>query len=120
MTNLKNGFQDAVARTPKSYTRGQIAGLILGLAVFGLIAFDLVGFGLNHSARLAAAVIGIGTLIGTPPNAIVFGSGRVKMGEMVRAGLVLNVLVALIVSTFLYFVLLPAWGMAPAVPTWAG
>ena len=105
---------------PKTYTRGQITGLILGLVIFGLIGFNVVGFGLDYDARLAAAVIGIGTLIGTPPNAIAFGSGRVKMGEMVRAGLVLNVLVALIVSTFLYLVLLPAWGMTPVVPTWAG
>jgi len=110
----------AVATAPRTYTRGQIAGLILGLVIFGLIGFNAVGFGLDHNARLAATVIGIGTLIGTTPNAIVFGSGRVKMGEMVRASLVLNVLIAMIVSTFLYFVLLPAWGMAPAVPTWAG
>jgi sodium-dependent dicarboxylate transporter 2/3/5 len=57
--------------------------------------------------------------VATPPNAIIFGSGKVKMGEMVRTGLILNALVALIVATFLYFVLLPAWEMAPSMPGWA-
>lgn len=58
--------------------------------------------------------------VATPPNAIVFGSGQVSMGHMVRAGLILNLVIALVVSTFLYFVLLPAWKMAPTMPGWAG
>jgi sodium-dependent dicarboxylate transporter 2/3/5 len=57
--------------------------------------------------------------VATPPNAIIFGSGRVGMGEMVRTGLVLNLVVALLVATFLYLVLLPAWQMTPALPAWA-
>lgn len=36
--------------------------------------------------------------VATPPNAIVFGSGRVTMKEMARVGLVLNLLTALVVS----------------------
>ena len=28
--------------------------------------------------------------VGTPPNALVFGTGRVRMADMVRYGLVLN------------------------------
>ena len=57
--------------------------------------------------------------VATPPNAIIFGSGRVKMGEMVRTGIILNVVIALVVSTFIYVVLLPAWNMSTAVPAWA-
>ena len=38
--------------------------------------------------------------VATPPNAIVFGSGRVPMGQMIRTGLVLNLVgVVLIVGT---------------------
>ena len=29
--------------------------------------------------------------VGTPPNAIIFGTGRIRIGEMIRAGFWLNV-----------------------------
>ena len=48
--------------------------------------------------------------VATPPNAIVFGSGRVEMGQMMRAGAVLNVA---------FVVLVTAW-CALAVPALAG
>ncbi len=57
--------------------------------------------------------------VATPPNAIVFGSGKVTMGQMVRTGLLLNIVIALVVSTYLYLVLLPAWKMTIALPYWA-
>ena len=47
--------------------------------------------------------------VATPPNAIVFGSGRVRIGEMVKAGLWLN-----LVSVFwvpLYMWLIGAWAL---------
>jgi len=34
--------------------------------------------------------------VGTPPNAIAYSTGRVKMGEMIRAGIILDVVGALI------------------------
>ncbi len=92
----------------KSKNGGQVAGLILGIAAFAVIALDLPGFG---PARDAPG--------GHPANTVIFSSGKVRMGEMVRTGLVLNLLIAFIVATFLYFVLLPAWDMAPALPGWA-
>lgn len=39
--------------------------------------------------------------VATPPNAIVFGSGRIKIGEMVKAGLLIN-LVGIVVITALF------------------
>ncbi|MFN0205594.1 MAG: SLC13 family permease [Planctomycetota bacterium] len=41
--------------------------------------------------------------IGTPPNAIVFASGRIKMLDMIRAGFLLN-MVAIVLSTALLFI----------------
>ncbi|MGC6471785.1 MAG: SLC13 family permease [Parvibaculales bacterium] len=42
--------------------------------------------------------------VATPPNAIVFGSGKVKIGHMLRAGLVLNLLSIVVLTLFaLYF-----------------
>jgi len=57
--------------------------------------------------------------IATPPNAIVFSSGRIKMSDMVKAGLVLNILFAFVVACFVYFFVLPAWGYSSSMPSWA-
>ena len=41
--------------------------------------------------------------IATPPNAIVFGSGRIKIAEMARTGILINI-IGIIMVTLLYFV----------------
>ena len=38
--------------------------------------------------------------MGTPPNAIIFSSGFVSMGQMARAGLVLNIIGIILISLF--------------------
>jgi sodium-dependent dicarboxylate transporter 2/3/5 len=43
--------------------------------------------------------------VGTPPNAIVYGSGRIKIGHMIRAGFVLNIVGAIIVTLFCWLLL---------------
>jgi len=43
--------------------------------------------------------------VATPPNAIIFGSGKVKVYEMFRVGLVLNVLGVLVVSGFCFWLI---------------
>lgn len=40
--------------------------------------------------------------VGTPPNAIVFGTGNVTIGQMVRGGVVLNVVGVLLITTLFY------------------
>jgi len=56
--------------------------------------------------------------VATPPNAIVFSSGRIKMSQMVRIGLILNLIIAFIVGCFVYYVVLPSWGYGTAMPSW--
>ena len=36
--------------------------------------------------------------VGTPPNAMVFGTGRLKIGDMLRAGFWLNVVSIIVIS----------------------
>ena len=43
--------------------------------------------------------------VATPPNAIIFGTGRIRMQQMIRAGLVLNVLGVIVLALFAYFIL---------------
>ncbi len=55
-----------------------------------------------------ALIIGLGAScafmlpVATPPNAIVFGSGEVKQSEMVKAGVVLNIVCVFVIATFGY------------------
>jgi sodium-dependent dicarboxylate transporter 2/3/5 len=41
--------------------------------------------------------------MGTPPNAIVFASGYVKFGEMVKAGLVMNIIAVILITAFCWW-----------------
>ena len=41
----------------------------------------------------------------TPPNAIVFASGQIKISQMARAGILLNLLAVVVITVFCYFVL---------------
>jgi sodium-dependent dicarboxylate transporter 2/3/5 len=43
--------------------------------------------------------------VATPPNAIIFGTGRIKMQQMIRAGLVLNVFGVFVLGLFAYYIL---------------
>jgi len=58
--------------------------------------------------------------IATPPNAIIFGSGQIEMHQMVRAGIVLNVMAVMLISCFFYFVAPTLLGIdLGTVPAWA-
>ncbi|ALC04726.1 di-and tricarboxylate transporter [Corynebacterium deserti GIMN1.010] len=50
--------------------------------------------------------------VATPPNAIAFGSGKVKIGEMVKGGVWLNVIAVILITLFTYFVAIPLFGIA--------
>ncbi|HRO41656.1 MAG TPA: DASS family sodium-coupled anion symporter [Flavipsychrobacter sp.] len=43
--------------------------------------------------------------MGTPPNAIVFGSGKLKLIHMTKTGFVMNLIAAVLISLFCWFIL---------------
>lgn len=43
--------------------------------------------------------------MGTPPNAIVFSSGHIRLKDMLKAGFVMNIISIILVSLFSYFIL---------------
>jgi sodium-dependent dicarboxylate transporter 2/3/5 len=57
--------------------------------------------------------------VATPPNAIVFGSGEVRMADMIRSGIILNLLGVVLITALMYLVGLPVFGIDPGVvPAW--
>ncbi len=54
--------------------------------------------------------------VATPPNAIVFGSTFIRMGHMVRAGLFLNLLSALLIPLLTYAILHLLFSAVPTLP----
>lgn len=63
-----------------------------------------VGIGIDPMTLLIPAALAATCAfmlpVGTPPNAIVFATGNVKISEMVRGGLVLNVVGVLLITIF--------------------
>lgn len=61
--------------------------------------------------------------VATPPNAIIFGTNRLKIADMAKTGLIINLVGALIISVFTYFLAgiifrysdlaLPPWAIHP-------
>lgn len=57
---------------------------------------------------------------GTPPNAIVFGSGFVRMERMLKVGVVLNLIAVVLITFTVMYWMIPRLGIAPEQPpTWA-
>jgi sodium-dependent dicarboxylate transporter 2/3/5 len=49
--------------------------------------------------------------IGTPPNAIVFGTGRIRMGQMARYGLILNLIGVVLATLATQWLMVPQLGI---------
>lgn len=52
--------------------------------------------------------------VATPPNAIVFGSGYLKIPDMIRTGIWMNIISIILLTIFVYFILPYLWGFDPS------
>ncbi len=58
--------------------------------------------------------------VATPPNAIVFGSDRITVGQMARTGIFLNLIGVVVIATVVFTVGLAVFDIDPSVvPEWA-
>ena len=58
--------------------------------------------------------------VATPPNTIIFGSGRITIAEMARVGIAINLIGVLIISVLFFFLGTAVLEIDPAsMPTWA-
>lgn len=75
---------------------------------------DVHPFVLMVSATVAASCAFM-LPVATPPNAVVFGSGYLRIPDMVKTGICMNILSILLLTLFVYFALPFLWGFNPSV-----
>ncbi|MCB0638144.1 MAG: DASS family sodium-coupled anion symporter [Lewinella sp.] len=81
------------------------------LAPFAL-AMDVHPYILMVGATVAASCAFM-LPVATPPNAVVFGSGYLKIYDMVRTGIWMNLISILILTALIYLLLPVLWGFDP-------
>ena len=72
------------------------------------ITVDIHPFILMVGAAVAASCAFM-LPVATPPNAVVFGSGYLRIPDMAKKGIVMNLISILLVSLFVYFLLPEVW-----------
>jgi sodium-dependent dicarboxylate transporter 2/3/5 len=76
------------------------APVVTGIAE--AIGVDALALGLPMTLAASCASM---MPMGTPPNAIVFSSGHIKLKDMIKAGLVMNLISILLIVLSAYFIL---------------
>lgn len=93
--------------------------------VLPILAGTALSLGIDPRVLMVPAVISASCAfmlpIATPPNAIVFGSGRITIRDMARAGFMLNLICAVIIMLVTVIFLSPQWTVdAAQPPDWFG
>lgn len=83
-----------------------IAALVLPAAGEGSADERNFAAAITLCVAYAATIGGLGTLVGTPPNAIVFATGRVSLRQMLRTGFLVDLL-AIAVITLVGYLTVP-------------
>ncbi len=78
------------------------------------MTIDVHPFILMVSATVAASCAFM-LPVATPPNAVVFGSGYLKIPDMVRVGIWMNLLSIILLTLFIFFLLPFLWNFDPLV-----
>jgi len=86
------------------------ASMILPILAAVSYSMGVHPFGLMVGATMAASCAFM-LPVATPPNAVVFGSGYLRIPDMVKAGLWMNVVSILIITLFTYYLLPLIWGI---------
>lgn len=72
--------------------------------ILPILAAMAISIGLSPLTLMVAAILASSCAfmlpVATPPNAVVFSSGKIRMGEMVKTGLVLNLISILLIFLF--------------------
>lgn len=105
-----NGFILILAITAISVFVSEVMSNVAQVIVFApvvsslAIALHMDPLLLGIPMTLGASCAGM-LPMGTPPNAIVFASGQIKLKQMVKAGFVMNLVAILLITLFSWFLL---------------
>ena len=83
-----------------------------------------IAMGVHPFATIVSACVGASFAfmlpVATPPNAVVFGSGAVRIIDMIKAGIWLNIIGTIVIVLFTVYVMPMLWGIdISSVPEWA-
>ncbi|MDH7593005.1 MAG: SLC13 family permease [Methanomicrobiales archaeon] len=95
-----------------------IASIMIPLMAFAAVSISINPLLLMIVATFASS-LGFMLPVGTPPNAIVYGTGFVSTRDMLRAGLALNITGSLLLALFMFTVVPLVTGLESGVPLWA-
>lgn len=86
-----------------------------GSMMYPIMASLAVALGIHPYAVMVAAAVAASCAfmlpVATPPNAVVFGSGYLRIPDMVKAGFALNIIGIFLVTLAIYFFLPVVWGI---------
>lgn len=93
-------------------------------AFLPILASVAIGLGENPLLLAIPAALGASCAfmlpVATPPNAIVYGSGKITIPEMSKAGLVLNITFIILLTVGTFALMNAVFGVVPGVlPSWA-
>jgi sodium-dependent dicarboxylate transporter 2/3/5 len=57
--------------------------------------------------------------VATPPNAVAYGTGYISVHDMMRSGWVINLLGVLVVTLFMFTIIMSVLGFDLGLPDWA-
>jgi len=94
-------------------------------AFLPILASVAIGLGENPLLLAVPAAMGASCAfmlpVATPPNAIVYGSGKISIPEMSKAGLWLNIVFIVILTAGVYYLIIFVFGVQTGVlPEWVG
>lgn len=82
-----------------------------------ILAPIAVGLGINPFMLMVATTVAASCAfmlpVATPPNAVVFGSGYLRIPDMIRAGIWMNVISIVLLTLMVYFILPLIWNFDP-------
>nr|WP_321112389.1 SLC13 family permease [Halorussus salinisoli] len=102
LTEMTSNTATATIIIPILISIGGVFAATLGLTDVAAAVF------LSVSGAIAAS-FAFALPVATPPNAIVFGSGYLKQSQMMRAGVVLNLLMTVVLTGFIWLLFQFVW-----------
>lgn len=83
--------------------------------MFPIMGALAVALGYHPMALMVAAAVSASSAfmlpVATPPNAVVFGSGYLKIKDMIKAGFALNIIAIILITGLIYFYIPIVWGI---------